>query len=91
LKDLSINWIYYPQKGKVTHNMTVEQIKERLEVIATQLNERANQLLAADPVACELLGLKKGMEMCIGDAFSGEPEGNGEVEREESIEAIAGG
>jgi len=29
--------------------------------------------------------------MCIGDAFSGEPVGNGEVEREESLEAIAGG
>ena len=71
--------------------MTVEQIKERLEVIDRQLNERANQLLAADPTACELLGWKKGMEVCIGDAFSGEPEGNGEGEREETLEAIAGG
>jgi len=68
--------------------MTVEQIKENLEGIDKQLNERANQLLAADPTARELLGLKKGMELCIGDAFSGEPEPNGEVVREETLEAI---
>ena len=71
--------------------MTVEQIKERLEVITTQLNERANQLLAADPVARELLGLKKGMELCIGDGSSGEPGGNGEMIHEENLTAIAGG
>lgn len=71
--------------------MTVEQIKERLEVLDTQINERANQLLAADPAAQKLLGLKTGMELCISDAFSGEPKDNGEVVREETLEAIAGG
>ena len=71
--------------------MTIEQIKERLGVLDAQVAERANQLLAADPMAQKLLGLKAGMELCIGDAFSGEPGGNGEVEREESLEAIAGG
>ena len=71
--------------------MTIEQIKERLGVLDAQVAERANQLLAADPMAQKLLGLKAGMELCIGDAFSGEPGDNGEVEREESLEAITGG
>ena len=31
--------------------MTTEQIRENLESIEKQLNDRANQLLAADPLA----------------------------------------
>ena len=71
--------------------MTIEQIKERLGVLDAQVAERATQLLAADPMAQKLLGLKAGMELCISDASSGEPEGNGEVAREETLEVLAGG
>ena len=77
-----INWTYYPQKGD---GMTQEKIKEQLQNIDQQLNERANQLLAADPLARELLGLKKGLEMCSGEGEIGQ---NGSVENERSLEAI---
>ena len=69
--------------------MNTDQIKANLENLDKQLNERANQLLSADPVARELLGIKKGLELCLNEG--GEPEPNGEVVREETLEAIAGG
>ena len=43
--------------------MTTEQIEENMTNIEAQINERANQLLAADPLARELLGIKRGLEM----------------------------
>ena len=69
--------------------MNIDQIKTNLENLDKQLNERANQLLSADPVARELLGIKKGLELCLNE--NNEPETNGEVTREENLEAIAGG
>ena len=69
--------------------MNIDQIKTNLENLDKQLNERANQLLSADPVARELLGVKKGLELCLNE--NNEPESNGEVTREENLEAIAGG
>ena len=69
--------------------MNIDQIKTNLENLDKQLNERANQLLSADPVARELLGVKKGLELCLDE--NNEPETNGEVTREENLEAIAGG
>ena len=69
--------------------MNPEQIKANLINLDKQLNERANQLLTTDPVARELLGVKKGLELCLGE--NSEPESNGEVIREETLEAIAGG
>ena len=69
--------------------MNPEQIKANLINLDKQLNERANQLLTTDPVARELLGVKKGLELCLGENC--EPESNGEVIREETLEAIAGG
>ena len=69
--------------------MNIDQIKTNLENLDKQLNERANQLLSADPVARELLGIKKGLELCLDE--NNEPETNGEVTREENLEAIAGG
>jgi len=64
--------------------MTTEQIRENLDSIEKQLNDRANQLLAADPLARELLGLKRGLEMC-----AGEPVLNGSVGDEKNLEAIS--
>ena len=69
--------------------MNIDQIKTNLENLDKQLSERANQLLSADPVARELLGVKKGLELCLDE--NNEPETNGEVTREENLEAIAGG
>ena len=69
--------------------MNIDQIKMNLENLDKQMNERANQLLSADPVARELLGVKKGLELCLDE--NNEPETNGEVTREENLEAIAGG
>ena len=69
--------------------MNIDQIKTNLENLDKQLSERANQLLSADPVARELLGVKKGLELCLNE--NNEPESNGEVTREENLEAIAGG
>ena len=69
--------------------MNTDQIKANLENLDKQLSERANQLLSADPVARELLGVKKGLELCLNE--NNEPESNGEVTREENLEAIAGG
>ncbi len=69
--------------------MNIDQIKTNLENLDKQLSERANQLLSADPVARELLGIKKGLELCLNE--NNEPETNGEVTREENLEAIAGG
>ena len=69
--------------------MNTDQIKVNLENLDKQLSERANQLLSADPVARELLGVKKGFKLCLNEG--GEPEPNGEVVREETLEAIAGG
>ena len=64
--------------------MTGEQIRENLESIEKQLNDRANQLLAADPLARELLGLKRGLEMCaVG------PESNGSIGDDRNLEAIS--
>lgn len=63
--------------------MTGEQIRENLESIEKQLNDRANQLLAADPLARELLGLKRGLEMCAGESAY-----NGSVGDERTLEAI---
>ena len=65
--------------------MTQEKIKEQLQNIDQQLNERANQLLAADPLARELFGFKKGLEMRSGEGEIGQ---NGSVENERSLEAI---
>ena len=56
--------------------MEAQDVKERLAQIADELNKRANQLLLNDPVARELLGIKKGLEMSM----------NGSVENEELIE-----
>ena len=69
--------------------MNIDQIKTNLENLDKQLNERANQLLSADTVARALLGVKKGVELCLNE--NNEPESNGEVTREENLEAIAGG
>jgi hypothetical protein len=43
--------------------MTTEKIDENITSIEAQINERANQLLTADPLARELLGIKRGLEM----------------------------
>ena len=56
--------------------MEAQDVKERLAQIEDELNKRANQLLLNDPVARELLGIKKGLEMSM----------NGSVENEELIE-----
>ena len=80
----STNWTYYRQKGEA---MEHDQIRESLENIEKQLSDRANQLLAADPVARELIGLKKGLELGLGGGVNT----NGEVPREETLEAVAGG
>ena len=55
--------------------MTSEQMAQNMQSIEAQLNERANQLLANDPIARELLGIKKGLEMAQ----------NGSVENVETI------
>ena len=55
--------------------MTSDQMAQNLQNIEAQLNERANQLLANDPIARELLGIKKGLEMAQ----------NGSVENVETI------
>ena len=52
--------------------MNPEQIKENLINLDMQLNERANQLLTTDPLARELIGLKKGLELCLGGNDEGE-------------------
>jgi len=52
--------------------MNPEQIKENLINLDKQLNERANQLLTTDPLARELIGLKKGLELCLGGNDEGE-------------------
>ena len=69
--------------------MNPEQIKENLINLDKQLNERINQLLTSDPVARELLGFKKGLELCLEE--NSEPESNGEMIHEETLEAIAEG
>ena len=56
--------------------MQSQDVKERLAKIEDELGKRANQLLLNDPVARELLGIKKGVEMSM----------NGSVENEELIE-----
>ena len=56
--------------------MEAQDVKEQLAKIEDELNKRANQLLLNDPVARELLGIKKGLEMSM----------NGSVENEELIE-----
>ena len=56
--------------------MTSEQMAQNMQSIEAQLNERANQLLANDPIARELLGIKKGLEMAQ----------NGSVENVETID-----
>ena len=56
--------------------MEAQDVKERLAQIEDELNKRANQLLLNDPVARELLGIKKGLGMSM----------NGSVENEELIE-----
>ena len=55
--------------------MTSDQMAQNMQNIEAQLNERANQLLANDPIARELLGIKKGLEMAQ----------NGSVENVETI------
>ena len=56
--------------------MTSDQMAQNMQNIEAQLNERANQLLANDPIARELLGIKKGLEMAQ----------NGSVEKVETID-----
>ena len=56
--------------------MEAQDVKERLAQIVDELGKRANQLLLNDPVARELLGIKKGLGMSM----------NGSVENEELIE-----
>ena len=56
--------------------MEAQDVKERLAQIEDELGKRANQLLLNDPVARELLGIKKGLGMSM----------NGSVENEELIE-----
>ena len=56
--------------------MEAQDVKERLAQIEDELNKRANQLLLNDPVARELLGIKKGLEMSM----------NGSVENENLVE-----
>ena len=56
--------------------LEAQDVKERLAQIEDELGKRANQLLLNDPVARELLGIKKGLEMSM----------NGSVENEELIE-----
>jgi len=58
--------------------MTTDQIDENITNIEGQINERANQLLAVDPLARELLGIKRGLEMSR----------NGYVENAEIAEEI---
>ena len=58
--------------------MTSEQMAQNMQSIEAQLNERANQLLANDPIARELLGIKKGLEMAQ----------NGSVEDVETIDEV---
>ena len=59
--------------------MTSDQMAQNMQNIEAQLNERANQLLANDPIARELLGIKKGLEMAQ----------NGSVENVETINEAA--
>jgi hypothetical protein len=56
--------------------MEAQDVKERLAQIEDELGKRANQLLLNDPVARELLGIKKGLEMSM----------NGSVENEDLVE-----
>ena len=56
--------------------MEAQDVKEQLAKIEDELNKRANQLLLNDPVARELLGIKKGLELSM----------NGSVKNEELIE-----
>ena len=56
--------------------MTSDQMAQNMQNSEAQLNERANQLLANDPIARELLGIKKGLEMAQ----------NGSVENVETID-----
>ena len=56
--------------------MEAQDVKERLAQIEDELGKRANQLLLNDPVARELLGIKKGLEMSM----------NGSVENENLVE-----
>ena len=58
--------------------MEAQDVKERLAQIEDELNKRANQLLLNDPVARELLGIKKGLEMSL----------NGSLEIEEPIDTV---
>jgi hypothetical protein len=58
--------------------MQSQDVKERLAQIEEELNKRANQLLLNDPVARELLGIKKGLEMSL----------NGSLEIEETIDTV---
>ena len=60
--------------------MNPDQMRASLENLDKQINDRANQLLASDPVARELLGVKRGLELCLGENSGLEP--NGEVIRE---------
>ena len=56
--------------------MDAHDVTEQLAKIEDELNKRANQLLLNDPVARELLGIKKGLELSM----------NGSVKNEELIE-----
>ena len=56
--------------------MEAQDVNEQLAKIEDELNKRANQLLLNDPVARELLGIKKGLELSM----------NGSVKNEELIE-----
>ena len=58
--------------------MEAQDVKEQLAKIEDELNKRANQLLLNDPVARELLGIKKGLELSMNGSVKNE-EPSGEV------------
>ena len=64
--------------------MDKDRINESIENINNQLNERANQLLSADPAARELIVLKKGLELCAGE-LSPIMEPNGNIAEEPEV------
>ena len=52
--------------------MEAQDVKEQLAKIEDELNKRANQLLLNDPVARELLGIKKGLELSMNGSVKNE-------------------
>jgi hypothetical protein len=54
--------------------MTADEIRENIATIDEQITARANQLMAADPAARELMGLKRGLEFGLNGSVS-EPGG----------------